>query len=95
MRWVEPAADLPCIMNKGHLVYEYNMMIIEQYTAKSAAPLEAGKHTIEVSTDIEKPGVHGTVTLVVDGQEVATVNMKRTVPLAFTATETFDVGVDE
>ena len=34
------------------------------------------------------------MTLVVDGQEIATVNMKRTVPLAFTATETFDVGVD-
>lgn len=44
-------------MDKGHLVYEYNMMIIEQYTARSTAPLAAGKHTIEVTTDIKgSPG---------------------------------------
>jgi len=30
----------------------------------------------------------------VDGQEVARADVKRTVPLAFTATETFDVGAD-
>jgi arylsulfatase len=81
-------------MDEGHLVYEYNMMIIEQYSARSDVPLGAGKHTIELTTDIERPGAPGTVTIVVDGREVATANLKRTVPLAFTATETFDVGVD-
>ena len=30
----------------------------------------------------------------VDGQEVAHTTVKRTVPAAFTASETFDVGVD-
>lgn len=88
------SGGLALYMDKGHLVYEYNMMIIEQYSAKSAVPLEAGKHTIEVDTSIAKPGAPGTVTIVVDGQEIATVNLKQTVPLAFTATETFDVGVD-
>ena len=34
------------------------------------------------------------VVLKVDGQEVATTTVKRTVPGAFTASETFDVGVD-
>jgi arylsulfatase len=34
------------------------------------------------------------VRLVVDGTEVGTTDLKRTVPAAFTATETFDVGVD-
>ena len=48
---------LTLYMDKGHLVYEYNMMIIEQYTARSTAPLAAGKHTIEVTTDIKgSPG---------------------------------------
>jgi arylsulfatase len=70
------------------------MMIIEQYTARSAAPLTAGKHTIEVVTDIERPGQAGTVRLAVDGTEVGRTELKRTVPAAFTATETFDVGMD-
>lgn len=85
---------LTLYMDKGHLVYEYNMMIIEQYTARSAAPVAAGKHRIEVVTDIEGPGKAGTVTLAVDGNPVGKINLKRTVPAAFTATETFDVGVD-
>ncbi|MFZ1200261.1 MAG: hypothetical protein WAO07_08840 [Desulfobacterales bacterium] len=85
---------LTLYMDKGQLVYEYNMMIIEHYTARSATPLRAGKHTIEVLTAIKGPGQAGTVRLFVDGTEVGTTDLKRTVPAAFTATETFDVGVD-
>ena len=83
-------------MDQGQLVYEYNMMIIEKYAAASSKALSAGKHRIEITTDIEgnKPGAAATVTLVVDGDEVVKANLKRTVPLAFTASETFDVGVD-
>ena len=36
----------------------------------------------------------GVVVLSVDGEEVARTTVKRTVPAAFTASETFDVGVD-
>ena len=50
--------------------------------------------TIEVLTDIQGPGRPGTVRLMVDGAEVGATELKRTVPAAFTATETFDVGVD-
>jgi arylsulfatase len=85
---------LSLYMDRGQLVYEYNMMIIERYTARSASPLAAGKHTIEVVTDIKGPGQAGTVRLVVDGSEFGMTALKRTVPAAFTATETFDVGVD-
>lgn len=89
-------SGLTLYTDKGHLIYEYNMFIIEQYTAKSAAPLTAGKHKIEVDTVIEgnKPGAAGTVTLTVDGKEVGKAILKRSVPLLFTASETFDVGVD-
>ena len=52
---------LTLYMDKGHLIYEYNMLIIEQYTAKSAAPINAGKHNIEVITYIKGPGQPGTV----------------------------------
>jgi arylsulfatase len=85
---------LTVYMDRGHLVYLYNMMIIEQYSARSAQPLAAGKHRIEVLTDIKGPGGSGVATLMVDGREVGRAELKRTVPAAFTATETFDVGVD-
>ncbi len=85
---------LTLYMDRGHLVYFYNMMIIEQYVARSAKPLSAGKHEIEVATQIPAPGQAGTVTLLVDGEQVGQVELRRTVPAAFTATETFDVGVD-
>ena len=90
------SGGLTLYMEKGKLVYEYNMMIIEQYTAASEKPLTAGKHQIDVTTVIEgnKPGAGGTVTLVVDGEEVGKATLKRSVPLLFTASETFDVGTD-
>jgi arylsulfatase len=81
-------------MDHGHLMYLYNMMIIEQYTARSASPIPAGKHKIQVVTHITGPGKEGTTTLLVDGKEVGKVKLKRTVPAAFTASETFDVGAD-
>ncbi len=81
-------------MDQGHLVDLYNMMIIEQYTARSAAPLPAGKHRIQVVTAIAGPGKPGTVTFLVDGKEVGRAQLQRTVPAAFSASETFDVGVD-
>ena len=79
-------------MDKGHLVYLYNMMIIEQYSATSAAPIAAGRHKIEVVTDIAGPGKAGTATLLVDGKEVGKADLKRTVPAAFTASETLRRG---
>ena len=88
------SGGLALYLEDGHLVYRYNMMIIEQYVGKSAEPLAAGKHTIEVVTTVPKPGAPGTVKVSVDGKEVSSVELKRTVPLAFTASETFDVGVD-
>lgn len=88
------SGGLTLYMDQGILVYEYNLMIIEQYTARSKQPLAAGKHILTIDTQIEGPGQAGTVTLMVDDQEVGKAELKRTVPLAFTASETFDVGID-
>ena len=88
------SGGLTLFMDDGHLAYEYNLMIIEKYQGKSLARLLPGKHTIEVATTIAKPGAPGQVAISVDGKQVANVKLKRTVPLAFTATESFDVGVD-
>ncbi len=85
---------LTLYMDKGQLIYEYNMMIIERYIARSPEKLPPGKHKIEVDTKIAKPGAPAEVVLTVDGTEVTRTTVKRTVPAAFTASETFDVGVD-
>ena len=81
-------------LDKGRLVYEYNMLVIERTQAKSPGALPAGKHTIEIDETIPQPGAPATVVLSVDGVEVARTTVKRTVPGAFTASETLDVGVD-
>ena len=88
------SGGLTLYMDKGQLVYEYNMMIIERYTARTTEKLAPGKHRIEVDTTIQKPGAPAEVVLTVDGKEVARATVERTVPAAFTASETFDVGVD-
>ena len=87
---------LTLYMDKGRLVYEYNMMIIERYVARSATVVPAGKRRIEVTTTLASanPLAPAEVVLKVDGQEVARTALKRTVPGAFSASETFDVGMD-
>jgi arylsulfatase len=88
------SGGLTLYMDQGKLVYEYNMLLIERYRAEAAKPLPAGEHSIEVITALVRPGAPATVVINVDGEEVARTNVKRTVPAAFTASETFDVGVD-
>jgi len=88
------SGGLSLYMDKGQLVYAYNMMVIEHYAARSTEKLSPGKHKIEVDTTIAKPGAPAQVVIKVDAVEVASTSVKRTVPAAFTASESFDVGVD-
>ncbi|MDF1699837.1 MAG: sulfatase-like hydrolase/transferase, partial [Planctomycetota bacterium] len=88
------SGGVTCYLDKGQLVYLYNMMIIEQTTFRCPQKLPAGEHTIVVDTTIPRPGAPATVVFSVDGAEVGRVTVKRTVPLVFTASESFDVGVD-
>jgi arylsulfatase A-like enzyme len=87
---------LTLYMDQGQLVYEYNMMIIERYVARSATKVPAGQHRVEVTTRLAsaQPLAPAEVVLTVDGQEVGRTTVGRTVPGAFSASETFDVGVD-
>ena len=88
------SGGLTLYMDKGQLVYEYNMLIIERTSVRSAGQIASGKHTVEIDTTIAKPGAAADVVLMVDGKAVAHTTVKRTVPAAFTASETLDVGVD-
>ena len=87
---------LTCYMDKGHLLFEYNLMIIDRSIAKSAEKIAPGKHTIVVNTALKaaKPGAPADIVLTVDGKEVARTTARMTVPAAFTASESFDVGTD-
>jgi arylsulfatase A-like enzyme len=84
---------LTCFMQNGKLNYEYNMFLIENYNVSTPA-IPAGKHQVVIETKLERPGAPATVTISVDGKQVASCDVKRTVPAAFSATETFDVGID-
>jgi arylsulfatase len=90
------SGGLSVYMDKGHLVYDYNMMIIEDYQARSVDKIAPGKHVIEIRTTLQsaKPLSAANVVLKVDDVEVARIMVARTVPAAFTASETLDVGVD-
>ncbi|NER20953.1 MAG: arylsulfatase [Symploca sp. SIO1C2] len=89
---------LTFFMEDGKLKYEYNMMLLKRYKAETETDLqiEDGNHTIEVKTTflIAKPLAPAKVVIKLDGQKVAKTLVKRTVPGAFTASETFDVGMD-
>ena len=89
------SGGLALYMDKGHLVYEYNMMIIERYSGALERQDRRRASTRSRSTRRSpKPGAPADVVLKVDGKEVARTTVKRTVPAAFTASETFDVGMD-
>jgi len=87
---------LTCYMDTGYLVFEYNLMIIDRSIAKSLDKIAPGKHTIVVDTNLKgpRPGAPADIVMSVDGKEVARTSPKMTVPAAFTASESFDVGVD-
>jgi arylsulfatase len=89
------SGGLTLFMDQGQINYEYNMMLIERYKAQTPK-LSAGKHTIEVETILKspKPLSPADVVIRVDGKEMARTTVARTVPAAFTASETFDVGMD-
>ncbi len=90
------SGGLALFMDKGRLVYEYNMMMIERYQARSAGVIAPGRHVITVDTTLESPTQMSpaAVVLKLDGEEVAKVVVALTVPAAFSASETFGVGVD-
>jgi arylsulfatase len=81
-------------MDEGHISFEYNMMMIERYNTRSDKIIGPGRHKIQVATTIAGPGSAGTVVIEVDGVDYARLNLDRTVAFAFTASETFDVGID-
>jgi arylsulfatase len=81
---------------KGIPVFDYNMLALLQARWAGDQPLTAGKHTIVFDFAYDGPGIAkgGTGVLKVDGNEVRTLQVPKTVPFLLPGDETFDVGVD-
>ena len=91
MRWAALGAS--ALPGPRHLVYEYNMMIIERSTARSKEKLtrgSTGSRWTRRSTNPAGPPTSCSRSTARRSRAA----VKRTVPAAFTASETFDVGGD-
>jgi arylsulfatase A-like enzyme len=81
---------------KGIPVFDYNLLALLQARWAGDQPITAGKHTIVFDFAYDGPGIAkgGTGVLKVDGSEVRTLQVPKTVPFLLPGDETFDVGVD-
>ena len=80
---------------EGKPVFDYNGLMLAQFRAEGQV-LAAGKHTIVFDFTIDGPGIAkgGSGVLKVDGTEVATLKVPKTIPFLLPADETFDIGID-
>lgn len=83
-------------MDNGYLKAEYNAMTLNRYKVASKMAIPTGKVNIEVETNYDSAErmAPATLTLRVNGKQVAQGRIERSVPAVHTASETFDVGVD-
>jgi len=90
------SAGFTVYMDKGYLHAEYNCMTVQRFKIKSDEPIPTGKIKIEVELqfDEKKPQAPATLTLRVNGKQVGQGRIERSVPAGFTASETFDIGMD-
>ena len=90
------SAGFSVYMDKGLLKAEYNAMTMNRYKVSSKSAIPAGKMQIEVETkyDAKERLAPATITLKINGKEVGQGRIERSVPALFTASETFDIGVD-
>ena len=80
----------------GKPAYTYNWIGLQQYTVAATQPLPAGKATVRLDFAYDGGGMGkgGTVTLSVNGMQVATGRIDRTQCCIFSGDEGADVGED-
>jgi len=84
-------------LKDGKPAYTYNYLNQNQYTISSAEALPKGKSKLvfEFAYDGGGLGKGGNGTLSVDGRKLAEGRIDKTQPMAFSADETADVGIDD
>jgi len=79
---------------EGDLYYEYSALLLKRDKIKvGALPAGTVKIAYEMRTPLER-AAPAELKFWINGQEAATGTVQRTVPGTFTASETFDVGID-
>jgi arylsulfatase A-like enzyme len=80
----------------GKLTFCYNCFGWKVFIIRADTPLPAGDHQVRVEFEYDGGGLAkgGNVTLLVDGKKVGQGRLEMTVPMAFSADETLDVGQD-
>ena len=78
----------------GKLKYCYNFFGVDVSFVEATQPIPAGNHQVRMEFKYDGGGTAkgGGVTLYVDGKSVGQGRIERTVPMAFSADETCDVG---
>lgn len=83
-------------MLKGKPVFVWNLLDLDRVRWEGAEALAPGKHTLVFDFAYDGPGFGkgGTGVLKLDGKEVATNKLQRSIPFLMPVAETFDVGLD-
>ena len=83
---------------KGRPVFTYNLLelLIARWANDDDAPLAQGKHIIVFDFAYDYPGIAkgGTGVLTVDGRELRTLSIPKTIPFLIPPDESFDIGGD-
>jgi arylsulfatase len=83
-------------LTEGKPAYCYNLFGLQRYKVYGADPVPPGDHQVRVEFTYDGGGLGkgGTAALFVDGAKVGQGRVDATVPMAFSADETADVGND-
>jgi hypothetical protein len=81
---------------KGRPVFTWNLLALERVKWQAKEALAPGKHTLAFDWKYDGPGLGkgGTGTLKVDGKDVNSHPMPRSLPITLPWDETFNVGLD-
>jgi hypothetical protein len=80
----------------GKLKYCYNLLGVRRFYVTGEEPIPQGKHQVRMEFDYDGGGLGkgGTVTLYVDGKQVAEGRVDATAAMIFSADDTCDVGYE-
>ncbi len=84
-------------LKDGLLKAAHNYIDVDVYSVASTAPLPAGEHQLKMHFDYaggKDMGKNGSLTLMVDGKQVATGPVARTTPFKYSLSENQDIGTD-
>jgi arylsulfatase A-like enzyme len=85
---------LTCFVEDGHLVYEYNLFLLQRTKIRTDQPVPTGKVTIGIDTVYAeaRPGGPLDIAVTANGAQVASGQVPVSAPLLFSANECLDIG---